>query len=270
MPDAQGLLKCHVQQKKINKIKPSFMSDEPRIIWLSTVGSTNSYAASLIREGVVAEGTVVSALFQSEGRGQSKNRWESEYGRNLLLSIVLFPTAVRPEDQFSVSIAVSLGIKDTLTRYIDSVKIKWPNDIYAGNDKIAGILIESAISGETILHTIVGVGLNVNQEKFISDAPNPISMKMITGKEFDTAVVLEELRGCIEHRYKELIRGGREVMDGDYQRSLWRLGEWHRFRRGTSEFTGMITGTSRSGCLMVRDESGTIREFAFREIEYLR
>lgn len=246
------------------------MIDEPGIVSLSTVGSTNSYAARLLREGDVAEGTVVTALFQSEGRGQSKNRWESEYGSNLLFSIVLFPTTIKPEDQFSISIAVSLGIKDSLTRYLDSVKIKWPNDIYAGNDKIAGILIESAISGETIIHSIAGVGLNVNQQKFISDAPNPISMKMITGKEMDTAVVLDDLRESIDRRYKKLLKEGREVMDGDYQRSLWRLGEWHRFRSGTTEFTGMITGTNRSGCLMIRDESGKIREFAFREIEYLR
>lgn len=246
------------------------MSHEPGIIWLSTVSSTNSYASQLLRDGVVAEGTVVSTLFQTAGRGQSKNRWESEYGSNLLFSMVLFPTLIRPEDQFSISIAVSLGIKDTLSKYIDSVKIKWPNDIYAGNDKIAGILIENAISGETIMHTVAGIGLNVNQQEFFSDAPNPVSIKMITGKEWDTASLLGELRESIYRRYKELLKGGREVMDGDYQRSLWRLGEWHRYRAETRGFTGMITGTSRSGCLMIRDESGTINEYAFREIEYLR
>jgi BirA family biotin operon repressor/biotin-[acetyl-CoA-carboxylase] ligase len=246
------------------------MNCEPGIIWLSTVGSTNSYAAQLLRDGDVTEATVVSALFQSEGRGQSKNRWESEYGSNLLFSMILYPSLIRPEDQFSISIAVSLGIRDTLSGYIDSIRIKWPNDLYAGNDKIAGILIESAISGETILHTIAGIGINVNQRKFTSDAPNPISMKMITGKEWDTAALLDELRESIIRRYRELLRGGREVMDGDYQRSLWRLGEWHSYRSGTTAFTGMITGTTRSGCLMIRDESGTIKEFSFREIEYLR
>ena len=95
-------------------------------------------------------------------------------------------------------------------------------------------------------------------------------MKMITGKEWDTLAILDDLRESIDRRYRELLREGREVMDGDYQRSLWRLGEWHKFRAGTRSFTGMITGTSRSGCLMIRDESGTINEFAFREIEYLK
>jgi BirA family transcriptional regulator, biotin operon repressor / biotin---[acetyl-CoA-carboxylase] ligase len=246
------------------------MSDKPRILCLATVGSTNSYAAQLLREGDVAEGTVVSALYQSEGRGQSKNRWESEHGSNLLFSMILLPDRIRPEDQFSISIAVSLGIKDLLSRYIDSVKIKWPNDIYAGNDKIAGILIESAISGETIMHTVAGVGLNVNQEKFVSGAPNPVSMKMITGKEWDTASLLTELTASINHRYKALLSGGRESNDSEYQRSLWRLGELHRFRSGTREFTGMITGTSRIGCLIIEDETGRTEEFAFREIEYLR
>ena len=149
------------------------------LLFFENLPSTNTHAADLLKKNNLPEGTIVYTNYQSAGRGYSGNRWESEDGKNLLISIVLFPSFIKPEDQFYISMAVSLGICDFLKRYIPDCSIKWPNDIYVNNDKIAGILIESSITGNKIEYTIAGIGLNINQEKFISDAPNPVSLRIV-------------------------------------------------------------------------------------------
>jgi BirA family transcriptional regulator, biotin operon repressor / biotin---[acetyl-CoA-carboxylase] ligase len=246
------------------------MDPEPVIIQLESTRSTNSYAADLLRGNRAGEGTVIAARYQSEGRGQSQNIWESEQDMNLLFSIILCPDRIKPEDQFILSMAVSLAIKDFLIRHIGSVKIKWPNDIYIGSDKIAGILIENAIAGDRILHTIAGVGLNVNQVAFLSDAPNPVSMKMVTGLDYDTDIILREIVEAILARYRQATDGGRADVMHEYHSSLWLMGESHRFRSKGVEFTGTIIGTDSRGCLLVKCEDGSIRYYAFKEVEYLK
>ena len=245
------------------------MQVQNNIIYLESVDSTNNYAKNLINDGEVPEGTVISAGFQTVGRGQLHNKWESEPNNNLLVSIILYPSEIRPEEQFVLSMAVSLAIKDLLEKYISGVKIKWPNDLYSGNDKIAGILIENAIAGNEIVHTIAGIGLNINQEHFLSDAPNPVSLKLITGIEYKTSEVLHQLISCLNDRYAAVLAGERKGLEKDYHSSMWRLGEWHKFRTNMETFTGQITGTDKSGCLLVRNENGITRNYAFKEIEYL-
>ena len=142
-----------------------------KLLFFENLPSTNSHAASLLRDNKVSEGAVIYTNYQSAGRGQGGNKWESEENKNLLISIVLFPSMISPADQFLLSMAVSLGICDFLDRYISAISIKWPNDIYVKNDKIAGILIENSIMGDHIENTIAGIGININQEKFMSDAP---------------------------------------------------------------------------------------------------
>jgi BirA family transcriptional regulator, biotin operon repressor / biotin---[acetyl-CoA-carboxylase] ligase len=245
------------------------MLNQTNIIYLKSVDSTNNYARNLLNRGEVPEGTVICAGYQTGGRGQSNNSWESESDSNLLVSMIFFPLMIRPEDQFVISMAVSLGLKDLLDNYTEGIKIKWPNDIYSGSDKIAGILIENAIAGNKIIHTIAGIGLNVNQERFLSDAPNPVSLKQATGKLYETRFLLEQLISSVQNRYIAVTTNGRKAVAGEYHNSMWRLGEWHTFRADSGIFPGQITGTDDRGCLLVRHRSGVIKNYAFKEIEYL-
>ena len=245
------------------------MQSQSNIIFLKSVDSTNTYARNLLNTGEVPEGTVVCAAYQTGGRGQSNNSWESEPGSNLLVSMIFYPKTVMTEDQFALSMAISLGIKDLLDKYADGIKIKWPNDIYRGSDKIAGILIENAIAGDEIIHSIAGIGLNINQDHFLSDAPNPVSLKMITGKVYKTELLLKQLITCVQNRYTAIAAIGRKAVESDYHSALWRLGEWHTFRSDSEVFTGQITGIDDRGCILVRQRSGIIRDYAFKEIEYL-
>src|SRR5680860_150521 len=154
------------------------------IIVLKDVESTNNYANQLILSNA-EEGTVVLAQFQKKGRGQQGNQWESQSGKNLLASIILYPKFLKAGNQFLISKMVSLGLVEYLRHEVRDVSIKWPNDIYIGNKKIAGILIENAIKGRNLFSTVIGVGLNLNQKNFLSDAPNPVSLYQLTGKEYN-------------------------------------------------------------------------------------
>ena len=143
--------------------------------------STNAYLQRLVAETDAPEGTVVSTSFQTNGRGQLSNMWEAEDGKNILCSILLRPTSLPIKSQFLISQAISVAIVDVLNSYLDGFFIKWPNDIYYKEDKIAGILIENTLSSAGISTCIIGLGLNVNQQTFRSDAPNPISLFNIIG-----------------------------------------------------------------------------------------
>lgn len=238
------------------------------IIFLKTAVSTNTTASEYIKTGNAREGLVIRAAYQSAGKGQQGNRWESDEGKNLLLSIILFPTMVNPEDQFMISRFISLGISDFLNTIISGCRIKWPNDIYAGNDKIAGILIENSITGSTLTSSVAGIGLNVNQEVFPGRIPNPVSLKVITGRDHNITGCLEGLLKYLDKRYKMVITGERDQIRKDYIESLYRLNEWHEFISGEGIFSGRILSVGDTGLLIVEDRAGRIREFAFKEIEF--
>jgi BirA family biotin operon repressor/biotin-[acetyl-CoA-carboxylase] ligase len=152
-----------------------------KIIYLNEVESTNNYANQLILSDAAEEGTVVLAQYQTHGKGQHGNVWESETGKNLLMSIIWYPGFLPASQQFMISKIVSIAITDCVNDIIDDCKIKWPNDIYIGNQKLAGILIENSVKGSHLSSSVVGIGLNVNQQVFISAAPNPVSLFQITG-----------------------------------------------------------------------------------------
>jgi len=240
-----------------------------RFIFKEETASTNNDAATLIREQKVAEGTIITAGFQSAGKGQRGNKWESERGKNLLFSIILYPSMVSPADQFIISMAISLGIYDYLRTIINDVKIKWPNDVFAGNDKIAGILIENSIAGDSIVSSVAGIGLNVNQIEFKDFVPKAVSLSMLTGKEYDLSECLAGLSDCLDKRYKQLIAGKNDEIKEEYVSSLYRLNELTSFRSAHSEFSGRIVSVNESGCLMVETENGKILYFAFKEIEFI-
>ena len=190
------------------------------ILRIPETDSSNNYAANLLLTKRLTEGIVLVADSQIDGMGQASNKWESEPGKNLTFSIVLFPEFLEISRQFELSKAISLGVSDYLTELIDNVSIKWPNDIYIGNCKVAGILIENSVRLRTISTCIVGIGLNINQQLFLSDAPNPCSLFQITGKEYDLKESLSDLCLKIDSRYQQLRTGEFRKIDEDYSDSL--------------------------------------------------
>ncbi len=240
-----------------------------KYIYCENLPSTNSYAAQLLKNEVVREGTIVYTNFQTAGRGQVGNSWESEEGKNLLISLILFPSTISPAEQFIISKAVSLGICDFLLEFTTDVSIKWPNDIYINNDKIAGILIESAISRNEIESMIVGIGLNINQRIFKSDVPNPVSLNMINGVEYDLEESLKNLASCLDTRYKQLLKEGRAGIDSEYNEKLYRKGQWCNYSSSGRLFEGKIVSVDSDGRLQVEERGGRVFDYGFREVEFL-
>jgi BirA family biotin operon repressor/biotin-[acetyl-CoA-carboxylase] ligase len=240
-----------------------------KLFYHENLPSTNSYAASLLRSKDVPEGAVVYTNYQSDGRGQAGNKWESEENKNLLISIILYPTMISTADQFQLSMAISLGICDFLHRYTDAISIKWPNDIYINDDKIAGILIENSIMRDSIEHTIAGIGININQVKFPDNVPNPVSLAILTGVQYDLVVCLSQLTSDLNIRYKYLIAGDSDRIKSDYISHLYRHFQWSKFRDIKGIFEGRISDVTDAGVLRVELKDGNLNEYSFREIDFI-
>jgi BirA family biotin operon repressor/biotin-[acetyl-CoA-carboxylase] ligase len=240
-----------------------------KMIYLENLPSTNSYCSALLNKGILKEGTIIHTNFQTAGRGQTGNTWESETNKNLLFSIILYPITIKAGNQFIISKAISLGICDFLERYLHNVFIKWPNDIYVNNDKIAGILIESSIIREEIEHLIAGIGLNVNQEKFTATPPNPTSLKILSGMNFDLAELLQVISRDLDRRYKQLLYNKINEINEDYIVHLWRYKQWSEFQDSRGKFDGRILSVSDTGRLQIEDRRGIIHEYGFKEVDYL-
>lgn len=238
------------------------------IVKLDRVDSTNNYAAKELLTKSLKEGTVFAAECQQSGRGTGQASWESAEGLNLTFSIVLYPQFLAISRQFYISRAISLGVADFLTKYVGGVSIKWPNDIYVNDKKIAGILIETAISGGKFTRAIVGIGLNINQEKFISDAPNPVSLKNLTGETYDLSLSLSDLCTCLNRRYRSLISGNFTKLRQDYDQLLYLKGVWANFREQHSAFEGKILGLEEDGRLKIETRQGEERGFYFKEVAF--
>lgn len=214
-------------------------------------------------------GDAVIAKEQTAGRGQRGNRWSSAPGENLTFSLVWEPTTLPAKRQFLLSEAVALALVDTLAKYEIRSKIKWTNDIYVGNKKICGILIEHDLGTEGMLaRTIVGIGLNINQKEFEDWVPNPASMASITGKSYDVAEVFQELFDALESRYQQLLAEP-DAIERDYSELIYRKGELHPFRLPNGKlFQGVIQGVRSSGELLVESE-GMVVPYLFKEIEFV-
>lgn len=231
-----------------------------------TLASSNDEAA-LPR---YAEGDVILVERQTAGRGQRGHRWESGSGLNLTLSAVFEPTFLNPSAQFLLSEAVALGVKDMLATYGIEAKIKWTNDIYVGDKKLAGILIEHKLQGSGIARTIAGIGLNVNQREFSAELPNPISMTTVADRTFERDEVLERLNKALMSRYEQLRAGEDDALQRDYHQSLYRLDSqhWYTLPDGT-RFRGTIRGVAPTGALAIEDEQGELHHYLFKEVEFL-
>lgn len=239
------------------------------IIHIKETDSTNNYLKELLIKQNVEEGTVVWSDFQLAGKGQRGNGWESENQKNLLFSIVFYPDTISAEKQFILSQIVSLAVADCLKSYVENITIKWPNDIYWQEKKICGILLENTIIEDRIGQSVAGIGININQEQFWSNVPNPVSLKQITGNEYDIKNILGEIIETIGNYY-QLIRDGNVqfVMDR-YKESLFRKEGYHLYNDGQSEFLARIDDIESSGLLVLKTKDNKIKRFTFKEIKYI-
>ena len=248
---------------------------------LPEVQSTNTYLLDLLAQGTtLPDTTVIYTLRQTAGRGQMGNSWESEMDKNILFSMLLCPTFLPIREQFLLSQICSLGIVEALDELIrtqhlqDEVKlsIKWPNDIYAGDGKLCGILIENRLMGGTLQHSVLGVGINVNQEKWIGNAPNPVSLKML-GIQTNPLTVLDLVTKHIVELYHSL-RDNMEMavtIRERYMQRLYRKDGYYAYYDPTQDehFDAEIAGVDAQGPLMLRLPSGEVRSYWFKEVKFV-
>jgi BirA family biotin operon repressor/biotin-[acetyl-CoA-carboxylase] ligase len=236
------------------------------------LASTNDYLAELCKQGKAEEFHTVIAEKQTSGKGQRGNCWESEPGKNLTFSIVLYPTAIEANKQFHLSMLVSIAIIDTLTDYTDGFSIKWPNDIYWHDKKICGILIENELEGKYLSQSIIGIGLNVNQSVFLSSAPNPVSLFQIIGKEIDKDEVFSKIIHALLGGYKALEDNFIEAsayISHLYKKFLYRKDDFHLYQDKEGTFEARIHDVGHDGYLYLEDTGNNIRKYAFKEVTYI-
>ncbi len=239
---------------------------------LDVVDSTNRYlrdeADSLWVDG--KEIVAVTARHQTAGRGQRGNVWSSKDGENLLLSMLVRPgNSLEVANQFLLSQAVAVSLHAAIKCYGIETRLKWPNDIYVGNRKLAGILVELDYSGAFVEQAIVGIGLNVNQTGFPPMDRVPVSMKMLLGKDIPVDDALASVLASFEHYYGMLLGGDSEAIAREYNSLLLGFGERHSFSDVDGEFTAVIEGVGPAGHLLLRRGDGTLSRYAFKEVEQM-
>jgi BirA family biotin operon repressor/biotin-[acetyl-CoA-carboxylase] ligase len=233
--------------------------------------STNSFAQELLAKSKPVEGTIVWTLAQPQGRGQHGSKWESEPGKNLTLSLILYPIFLPAWRNFALNKAVALAVRDFVSAYLPekNVSIKWPNDIYVGDRKIGGILIQNTLQQSTIASTIIGIGLNINQVSFSSQIPNPTSLQLESAQSFELTALLPVLAQHLEQKYLQLRANNWEQLDAVYLQRLYRLGVQSVFQRidGTV-IRGVITGISDSGRLQISHDD-FVETFDLKEVSFI-
>lgn len=240
-----------------------------KIIHLKNVNSTNHFASDLIKNIKDSEGTVVVSENQISGRGRGSNQWASAKKKNLLFSIILYPEFLEIQQQFYLSKVMALGITDFLANYSSEVSIKWPNDIYIGNKKICGTLIEQIVAGKTIKSSVVGIGLNINQVRFSKELRNPVSLKKVTGITYDLDECLNNLLLHLDNRYKQLKEKDFKSIDLAYNSHLFQLGEQASYKSGKNIFAAVLKGVNHDGQLILVDAEKNKKYFYMDEIVFI-
>ena len=272
-------LKLFLFERNSKVMGENFGLENMKILHFEEVSSTNTILRDMMADGCDVAGTVIVAGHQTAGKGMGENRWESEPNKNLLFSIALNVSFLKAEEQFKISQAVAVAILNVISPKLltpsnssnslnssissnssnpsissnpsnpsissnsSNPSIKWPNDVYVGSKKLAGMLIQNSISGIMMQTTIIGIGLNVNQLKFGKDIPNPVSLKMLTGNEFDLEKLLNELIVNINDAVEDLrTEHGKEIIDAAYRNNLFRCGEWAEYDYKGEVKTMIING----------------------------
>ncbi len=231
--------------------------------------SSNAEMNRLIMMEDLAEGTILRTDYQSAGKGHAGNSWKSEKGLNLLFSMLLKPDFLFPEIAFHLSRITSLSLHEVIDRQCDDVQIKWPNDLLVRDHKLAGILIENIIVNKTISHSILGIGINVNQTAFDPFIPAPTSLMIEKGCHIDMDTLLVDFRSSMEKWYNTLITRNENIIMDAYFQKLYRLGVKGKYRSAAGEFEAIIKDVLPSGELVLESGQGDILTFGFKEVEYL-
>jgi BirA family biotin operon repressor/biotin-[acetyl-CoA-carboxylase] ligase len=239
------------------------------IINLLSTESTNDYIKELADDQKISEGSLVIAAEQSQGRGYGNNTWFAESGKNLTFSFLLKPNYLKAEQQFLISKMVSLSLLDYLKEYSNEVCIKWPNDIFIRKNKIAGILIENDLAGKKILQTIVGIGININQEEFPASLPNPISLAQLTQKKYSLKEELNKIISALNRRYAYLVSKTNHKLNKEYHKYLFRKDQLTMFQDHNSIFQAKIKGVTDFGQIILETNDGKRLEYNFKEIEFI-
>jgi BirA family biotin operon repressor/biotin-[acetyl-CoA-carboxylase] ligase len=240
------------------------------LVTLKEVDSTNTFLKYILANSApVPDGTVIMAESQVAGRGQQQNKWYSSAGESLAFSILLKPQFLSVSQQFCLTQVVSIAVYETLQPLVgNTLKIKWPNDIYIGSRKLGGILIENQVQGGSIKNAIVGIGLNVNQTNFPDWVPNAVSLRQILQTDYDLKALLFEICGHVEQWYIKLKQGLDSQLNEAYLEALYLMNKVGRFKVQDAIFDGMITGVSAEGLLQVK-HNDQIKVYNLKEIEFL-
>ncbi len=230
-----------------------------KIVHIDETDSTNRWLKDH------GEGTMVVATdYQTAGKGCGSNAWESERGKNLTFSMLIHPDGIAAREQFRITEVVSVALCRTLQPYIyNKVEIKWPNDIYVGDRKLCGILIENRLQGNVIVDCIIGIGLNVNQRVFLSDAPNPVSMYQLTGQELDRDELLKAFIENLDQEWQNKTNGS------EYRELLYRKGKDGLYEDKTGRFVARLADVLPDGRLLLVDEEGKEHTYAFKEVSFI-
>lgn len=249
---------------------PDALFTGKKIIHLTETESTNTYAMDVVAKTNPSEGTCVIADYQTGGKGQIGRYWHSEESKNILVSYIFYPNTLQVQDQFYLNIISGLAVRDVVATYVSAVKIKWPNDIYVEDRKIAGILVQNTLRETNIKTTIIGIGLNVNQTIFPIDIPNPTSLSLLIDRVFDIQEILALLSSRLEFYYLKLKNGHLVTLLEVYLSHLYRKDEWAVFKDDKDLiFKGKITGIDTQGRLKIELEDGGVHVFGFREISFV-
>lgn len=246
------------------------LSKDRLIIKLDEVDSTNNYLKNIVHEQHPEEGSVVIADFQAAGRGQMGNGWVSDKGKNLLLSLLIYPGNLLANEQFIISRIASLAVKNCLDQFVDDIRIKWPNDIYWKDKKIAGMLIENDVQGRYIQNSIIGIGININQDEFPEDLPNPVSLKQITGIDNDLSNIADIFVREFFHIYREYQDGKSVQIEDEYMLDLYRINDYYWFSDKNGSFKAKISEVMPTGHLVLETmNEGELRQYAFKEVSFI-
>lgn len=253
---------------RLQIINPNKMQKE--IIQLSDIPSTNDYLMSLPTPAPDAM-TIAVASHQTAGRGQGSNKWESEDGKNLLFSILTSPVSVPIAKQFVLSMAGALALKHVLDRYTKDITLKWPNDIYWRDRKISGTLIETTVKGKTLERCVYGIGLNVNQHEFRSNAPNPVSLYNIIGVETPLEEVLDNVLQHFREYHRCAEEGDCASICSEYNAALFRREGLHPYEDcATGErFEARISHVAPNGRLHLLEQNGQERTYWMKEVRFI-
>lgn len=266
------------------------------IIHLTETDSTNRYLMDHADEYADNSITVAVADYQTAGKGMGTNTWESAPGQNLLYSILIHPIAIAPREQYLLSMVQALAVRDAIEYAVGTasqvtpevkdaagntpllpsqgadhpfVTIKWPNDIYCGDNKISGTLIDLRLTGGKMRHIVIGTGININQKAFLSDAPNPISIYQLTGREHSLNDVLTDVMQRFARYYDTLLNGGKDEIIGLYHSHLYRRTDFHLYEDADGCFEAELTGVATDGIMTLKRRDGTLSQYEFKQVRFV-